>query len=107
MTSSALVSAVDIRFRSVAVSDDEFVVALMDGRTITVPLAWYPRLAGGTPAERARWEPAGGGYGIHWPDLDEDISTEGLLAGARPPHGAVAWRSRLDASPSGTPMSAA
>ena len=95
MTSSAQAEAADIRVRDVRVGEDELSVALMDGRTITVPLAWYPRLAGGTPEQRARWELAGGGYGIHWPDLDEDLSTEGLLAGARAPRGSASWRSPL------------
>ena len=54
----------------------------MDGRSISVPLAWFPRLLDATPEQRARWEPAGAGYGIHWPDLDEDLSTEGILRGA-------------------------
>ena len=61
---------------------DTLSVALMDGRTISVPLAWSPRLVDATPAQRARWEPAGAGYGIHWSDLDEDLSTEELLRGA-------------------------
>ena len=81
--------AADIRVRSVCVSDDELCVGLMDGRTITVPLAWYPRLLDASPAQRAQWELAGAGFGIHWPGLDEDLSTEGLLRGApaalRPP----------------------
>ncbi len=95
MSSSAQAEGADIRVRDVAVSEDELTVALMDGRTIAVPLAWYPRLAKGTPEQRARWEVAGGGYGIHWPELDEDLSTEGLLAGARAPRGSAAWRSSL------------
>ncbi|MCE9682348.1 DUF2442 domain-containing protein [Halomonas sp. M5N1S15] len=57
----------------------------MDGRAISVPLAWYPRLANASQAEREHWELAGAGYGIHWPDIDEDLSTEGLLQGARAP----------------------
>jgi hypothetical protein len=65
----------------VAVSDDALVVELEDGRTLSVPLAWYPRLAHGTPAERGHWRLIGRGEGIHWPDLDEDISVDGLLAG--------------------------
>ena len=69
--------------QSLSVSDDALVVDLADGRTITVPLAWFPRLAHGTPAERANWRLIGSGEGIHWPDLDEDISTESLLAGQR------------------------
>jgi len=59
-------------------------VDLMDGRTITVPLAWYPRLRRATKEQLAHWQECGGGYGIHWPDIDEDVSTEGLLRGARP-----------------------
>ena len=58
------------------------IVDLVDGRTISAPLAWYPRLLNAAPEKRARWELAGGGYGIHWPDLDEDLSTESLLRGA-------------------------
>src|SRR5919197_3560821 len=60
---------------------DAVVVDLSDGRTITAPLAWYPRLLHGTPRERRRWRLIGGGEGVHWPDLDEDLSVEGLLAG--------------------------
>ena len=93
MSSSAQVEGTDIRERSVTVSEHELTVSLMDGRTISVPLAWYPRLAAGTPEQRARWELAGGGYGLHWPELDEDVSTEGLLAGARAPRGSESWRS--------------
>jgi len=69
--------------QSVSLSEDALVVDLTDGRTITVPLAWFPRLAHGTPAERANWRLIGSGEGIHWPDLDEDISVESLLAGRR------------------------
>ena len=66
---------------NVAVSDDALAVELDDGRTLSVPLAWYPRLLHGTPAERGEWRLIGRGEGIHWPALDEDISVEGLLAG--------------------------
>jgi len=69
--------------QSVSVTDDALVSDLADGRTITVPLAWFPRLAHGTPRERANWRLIAGGEGIHWPDLDKDISVEGLLAGRR------------------------
>lgn len=65
----------------VTVTGDTLTVELSDGRAIQVPVAWYPRLAHGTPRERANWLLIGGGPGIHWPDLDEDISVEGLLAG--------------------------
>jgi hypothetical protein len=67
----------DVRF-----IDDSIVVDLVDGRTISVPLVWYPRLLDATPEQRANWRLAGAGYGIHWPDLDEDLSAEGLLRGA-------------------------
>ncbi len=82
----------DIRVRDVTVTDDELAGALMDGRTITVPLAWYPRLVMATPAPRRHWEIAGAGYGIHWPDIDEDVSTEGLLQGRPAPRGSEDWR---------------
>ena len=61
--------------------EDRLAVELMDGRIIAVPLAWYPRLLQATPAQRSNWELAGAGYGIHWPDIDEDLSTDGLLRG--------------------------
>lgn len=73
----------EVPARSVSVSDEALMVDLADGRTITVPLAWFPRLAHGTPAERANWRLIGGGEGVHWPDLDEDISVESLLAGRK------------------------
>ena len=69
--------------QGVTASDEALVVDLADGMTITVPLAWFPRLQHGTPTERANWRLIGGGVGIHWPDLDEDISVESLLAGRR------------------------
>jgi hypothetical protein len=80
-----LALAADERVASVEVTDDALSVALMDGRIITVPLVWYPRLLGATEAERNNWLISGGGYGIHWPDIDEDLSTEGLLRGAPAP----------------------
>jgi hypothetical protein len=67
----------------VDVTDADLSVQLTDGRTVSVPLKWYPRLAHGTADERARWRLIGRGEGIHWPDLDEDISIAGLLAGKR------------------------
>jgi len=83
----------DIRIRDVSVAKDGWAVALMDGRTITVPLARYPRLANATAAQLAHWELSGAGYAIHWPELDEDLSTEGLLRGSSAPHGSADWRS--------------
>ena len=74
------------KVKDVRVSTDTLSVDLADGRTIQVPLAWFPRLLEATAAQRKRWKVAGGGYGIHWPDVDEDISTEGLLRGAPSRH---------------------
>ena len=73
------------KVQDVRVTDDTLTVDLIDGRTISVPLAWYPRLLHATPAQRSNWQIAGGGFGIHWPDIDEDLSTEGLLRGAPAP----------------------
>lgn len=73
--------------KDVRCTDDDLVVDLMDGRTISVPLAFYPRLLHATPEQRANWRVIGGGFGIHWPDLDEDLSTAGLLRGAPAPRG--------------------
>lgn len=74
---------------SVRFEEDRLVVDLADRRTIAVPVAWHPRLAAATPAGRANWQLAGAGYGIHWPDIDEDLSTEGLLRGAPAPRRAA------------------
>ena len=75
----------DTRVRTVTPDNERLSVELMDGREIAVPLAWYPRLVRASPAERSNSQIAGGGYGIHWPDIDEDMSTEGLLRGAPSP----------------------
>jgi len=66
---------------SVGFTENSIVVYLDDGRSISVPLAWYPRLNAGTEAERSNYELIGDGEGIHWPKLDEDISVEGIIAG--------------------------
>jgi hypothetical protein len=68
-------------------TEDTLGVDLVDGRTIIVPLAWYPRLLHATPEQRANWRVAGAGFGIHWPEIDEDLSTDGLLRGLRAPRG--------------------
>jgi len=78
------------RVKNVRFTEDALVVDLLDGRTISVPLAWYPRLLAATPGQRGNWQMAGGGFGIHWPDVDEDLSTEGLLRGAPAPRGPAA-----------------
>lgn len=79
--------------RHVRFTDDDLIVDLVDGRSISVPLAWYPRLLKASPTERTNWSIAGGGFGVHWPEIDEDLSTEGLLRGAPAP------RQRSPASP--------
>jgi hypothetical protein len=75
----------DERVENVKFTADSLSVSLKDGRTITVPLAWYPKLLHARKEQRNNWKIAGAGYGIHWPDLDEDLSTEGLLRGAPAP----------------------
>lgn len=75
----------DERVASVECTDEELKVGLKDGRTIIVPLAWYPRLFNASRKQRKNWQIVGSGYGIHWPDVDEDLSTEGLLRGAPAP----------------------
>jgi hypothetical protein len=70
------------RVKGVHVTEDTLTVDLIDGRTIIVPLAWYPKLLDATPEKRRNLQISGAGYGIHWPDVDEDLSTEGLLRGA-------------------------
>ena len=75
------------RVKDVRVTEDVLSVDLIDGRTIIVPLAWYPRLLHATPEQRANWRVSGAGFGIHWPDVDEDLSTDGLLRGLRAPRG--------------------
>jgi hypothetical protein len=77
------------RVKDVHFTEDTLSVDLIDGRTITVPLVWYPRLLYATPEQRMNWQICGGGYGIHWPDIDEDLSTEGLLQGAPAPRSRV------------------
>ena len=79
---STLLTEIQVaKAQQVTVTDDSLTVDLTDGRTITAPLAWYPRLVHGTPQERNQWRLIGDGEGIHWPDLDEDLSVEGLLLG--------------------------
>ena len=82
-TSPSPIDLSQARAQRASLTEDALVIELIDGRTITVPLTWYPRLAHGTQAERANWRLIGEGEGLHWPELDEDISVEGLLAGRR------------------------
>lgn len=93
MTTSSLTETAAVK--NVRVTDRFLIVDLRDGRVLSVPLAWYPRLAEGSPRERRNWEILGPGVGIHWPDLDEDISVEGLLLGlpsGESPGSLNAWR---------------
>ena len=80
----------DERVKGVHFTKDTLSVDLMDGRTISVPLAWYPKLLHASMKQRKNWKLCGGGYGIHWPDIDEDLSSEGLLRGAPAPRKQVA-----------------
>ena len=75
----------DERVKKVRFTEDLISVDLMDGRTIEVPLAWYPRLMQASVEQRENWRACAGGFGIHWPELDEDLSTEGMLRGAPAP----------------------
>lgn len=80
-----LALAADERVANVRISEDELIVRLRDGRTISVPLVWYPRLLNATEEQRNHWQIIGAGYGIHWEEIDEDLSSEGLLRGAPAP----------------------
>jgi hypothetical protein len=73
--------SVESRIANVEITDEAIVAHLVDGRVISVPLAWSWRLSDATPAQRANWQLIGDGHGIHWPDVDEDISAEGMLSG--------------------------
>ena len=79
--SAVVIDLQQLSIQDVSTDDDTLSVDLSDGRSIAAPLAWYPRLWHGTPDERSRWRLIGSGQGIHWPDLDEDISLEGLILG--------------------------
>ena len=83
---------VDARARDVQVSEDELTVLLADGRRVSVPLAWFPRLLHATAAQREKWELLGSGEGIHWPEIDEDLSVAGLLRGTPAVNGNAAPR---------------
>jgi hypothetical protein len=85
------------------VTDDMLSVDLEDGRTIAVPIGWYPRLAYGTPVERAKFQISGAGYGLHWPDLDEDIAVEGLLLGKKSSESQTSFERWLQGRPTPSP----
>ena len=82
---NTVVLVVEPRISDLRVSEAEITAYLVDGRTVSVPLAWSWRLSEATPTQRNHWEIIGEGIGIHWPDVDEDISIEGMLYGAPAP----------------------
>src|SRR5213592_3777277 len=92
-----------VRAVDVKVTEDELSVVLEDGRTLKVPLAWYPRLSHSSQRQRARWRLIGRGLGIHWPAIDEDISVEGLLAGRRSGESQASLKRWLEARGSARP----
>ena len=98
MNSSTVETQVPTATRA-SVSDETLSVDLSDGRTISVPVAWYPRLSHGTSEERDHWRLIGNGRGIHWPDLDEDISVENLLAGQPSGESQTSFKRWLDQRP--------
>jgi hypothetical protein len=95
------------RVLSVAVTDDTLSLDREDGRTVSVPIGWYPRLAHGTAAERADLQISGAGYGVHWPELDEDIGVEGLLLGKRSSESATSFERWLRRRRENQPQDAA
>lgn len=106
MTTSAIEVSVPVA-DSVTVTDDTLTVELSDGRSLSVPLAWFPRLVHATQAERKSWRLIGRGHGIHWNKLDEDISIEGLLAGKPSGESQASFKKWLSARrPSGARSSA-
>ena len=96
-TTSVVVTLSLPRVTGVSVTDDTLSVDLEDGRTVSVPIGWYPRLAHGTSDERANVQIAGAGFGLHWPDLDEDIGIEGILLGKRSNESAKSFEKWLEA----------
>ena len=95
--SSSAVETQEARAQAVTLSEDALSVDLVDGRTIIVPLVWYPRLWHGTPEERKHFEIVGDGAYLHWPDLDEDLTVAGLIAGRRSGESPQSLKKWLDA----------
>jgi hypothetical protein len=93
---SAVMTPAPPRVVNIVVTDDTLQVDLEDGRTIAVPIGWFPRLAHGSPEEKANFEISGAGRGIHWPDLDEDIGIEGLLMGKASTESPASFKRWLD-----------
>ena len=93
--------------QEVRFTDDSFVVALDDGRSISLPITWYPRLFNGLKQERENYELIGDGEGVHWPDLDEDISVEGIIVGRRSGESQSSLNKWLKSRPQGNGQAAA
>jgi len=91
---STLVVEVAARAKAVRVTDDELFVELTDGRTISAPLVWFPRLLHATATQRKKYELLGDGIGMHWPAVEEDLSVAGLLRGTPAPPNSHLWRPR-------------
>jgi hypothetical protein len=85
----------EVRIKDISISEDTITAHLIDGRTISVPLAWSWRLSEATPKQRANWEIIGEGHGVHWPDIDEDISAEGMLYGIPAPRPRLSSKAML------------
>lgn len=85
-----------VRISQVSITDETLSVDLEDGRSIAVPIGWYPRLAYGTSAERADFQISGSGYGIHWPGLDEDLGVEGLILGKKSAESSASFQKWLE-----------
>jgi hypothetical protein len=93
---SVTLTMAPVKIIEVVVTDDTLSVDLEDGRTVAIPIGWYPRLAYSSPAERANFQISGAGYGIYWPDLDEDIGVEGLLLGKKSNESQVSFERWLE-----------
>ena len=100
MNGIAIATPIATRITQVAITDETLTVDLEDGRTIAVPIGWFPRLAYGTTAERQNFRLSGAGYGLHWPDLDEDIGVEGLLLGKKSTESQTSFAAWLAKRPS-------
>jgi len=86
----------EVRIKDISVTEDTITAQLMDGRIISVPLAWSWRLSEATPKQRANWRIIGDGHGVHWPDIDEDISAEGMLYGIPAPRPRISSKSKSE-----------
>lgn len=84
------------RIMTVSIDDEQLTLSLEDGRVVSVPLSWYPRLCYGSPEEQQHFQISGAGFGIHWPDLDEDIGVEGILLGKKSMESQVSFQQWME-----------